>query len=101
MKNHHRRAQEHPDRSRLLGRENPGACLKSSANGNGKTPARQSDSGQIVVEYVLLLVVAVTIAIFLTSRMISRNPGNPGFVIGGWDKIIRQIGLDYSGESRP
>lgn len=52
------------------------------------------DNGQIVVEYVLLLVIAVSIAIIITTGLISRDPDNPGVVIEAWDALIKQIGAD-------
>ncbi len=51
-------------------------------------------SGQIVVEYVLLLIVAVGISMVLISTLVSRNPDSPGFLILRWDQIIRFIGSD-------
>lgn len=51
-------------------------------------------SGQIVVEYVLLLVVGVTIVVLITSTMVSRNPDNPGFLVKKWFDIIKAIGAD-------
>lgn len=56
----------------------------------------QSDSGQIVIEYVLLLVIAVSIAALITRTMIAQRPGESGFVITFWQEIINQIGSDKS-----
>jgi hypothetical protein len=50
--------------------------------------------GQIVVEYVLLLVIGVSIAILITSTMVSRNPNSPGFLVKKWVDIIKLIGED-------
>jgi hypothetical protein len=61
---------------------------------NGKLSRRQSNSGQIVVEYVLLLVVAVTLAILITKLVISPKKDNPGFVINAWEAMIQQIGVE-------
>ena len=51
-------------------------------------------SGQIVVEYVLLLVIGVTVALIITSLMVSRNPESPGFIIQKWVEILQVIGGD-------
>jgi uncharacterized protein (UPF0333 family) len=53
-----------------------------------------NQKGQIVVEYILLLVVAVAIAAFITSTMVSRDPNSPGFLVVQWMNIITAIGAD-------
>jgi len=61
-----------------------------------KKPRGQSSSGQIVVEYVLLLMIGVTIAMLLVSEVVSRNPDDPGFLMAKWHQIIQTIGQDYA-----
>ena len=51
-------------------------------------------SGQIVVEYILLLAVAVVVAALITKTMISRDQDNPGFVLTAWRDVITTIGED-------
>lgn len=53
-----------------------------------------SGQGQVIVEYVLLLVIIVGLGTFIISQMASRNEESPGFLIGQWNAIIRQIGAD-------
>ena len=53
-----------------------------------------AQKGQILVEYILLLIVAVAVASLMISAMVSRNPEDPGFLISKWDKILRFIGAD-------
>ncbi len=50
--------------------------------------------GQIVVEYVLLLVLAVGLAALLVSRLVSRNADNPGILVAKWHKILEVVGDD-------
>lgn len=57
---------------------------------------RRGQSGQIVVEYILLLVVGVGVATIITSQMVSRNPNRPGFLIVKWLDIIKTVGADTS-----
>jgi hypothetical protein len=52
------------------------------------------NKGQIVVEYVLLLLVAVLLATLITRAMVSRNSDKPGFVIQAWQGIISFIADD-------
>lgn len=54
--------------------------------------------GQVVVEYVLLLVVSVAVATLIVSLMVSRQSDNPGFLIEKWKEIIDFIGSDYPDE---
>jgi hypothetical protein len=72
---------------------------------NGNPKARQfrakplyqrRQSGQIVVEYVLLLSIAVTIAIMVTRRLVGREEGSEGMVIKAWQTLITQIGADHA-----
>lgn len=50
--------------------------------------------GQVVVEYALLLVIAVSIAFLISTTLVSRDPNSPGFLIVKWHEIIQMIGLD-------
>jgi len=50
--------------------------------------------GQIVVEYVLLLVIAVSLSAFLVSQLVSRNPDEPGILVAKWHAIMKVIGDD-------
>jgi uncharacterized protein (UPF0333 family) len=54
----------------------------------------KSSKGQVVIEYVLLLIVAVLVALLITKFMVSRNPDEPGVVVDKWNKINRAIGDD-------
>jgi hypothetical protein len=51
-------------------------------------------SGQVVIEYILLLIISVAIAILIIDTMVSRSPEGPGFLIVKWTKLIRFIGSD-------
>lgn len=61
-----------------------------------KERSRLGENGQIVIEYVLLLVVAVTLATLITRMMVGREQGNEGFVIRAWQTLITQIGADHA-----
>lgn len=50
--------------------------------------------GQIVVEYVLLLMIAVLLAFVITTTLVSRDPNSPGFLIAKWYQILQTIGGD-------
>ncbi len=65
------------------------------ANSSPQSILRGS-SGQIVVEYVLLLVIGVGLAVLITKQMVSRNPDKPGFLVKKWVGIIETIGKDHA-----
>jgi len=54
-----------------------------------------------VVEYVLLLIVAVSLAILITNAMVGRSDGNEGFVITKWKQIISAIAQDRADDVGP
>lgn len=57
--------------------------------------------GQIVVEYVLLLIIAVSLAYLLVSQMVSRNHDSPGFLVAKWQNILNVIGADMPDKHCP
>ncbi|MCB0410897.1 MAG: hypothetical protein KDD22_00105, partial [Bdellovibrionales bacterium] len=61
----------------------------------------QNSRGQIVVEYVLLLIIAVSVAFLMTSQMVSRSEESPGFVISKWKGLIDAIGADPADDLNP
>ncbi len=57
----------------------------------------RNERGQIVVEYVLLLSVAVTIAMIIVSQLVKRDaddPENSGALIKKWRQIQETIAKD-------
>lgn len=55
---------------------------------------QKTQSGQVVVEYTLLLVVGVMVAFIITTSLVSRDENSPGILINKWLSIIRVIGAD-------
>jgi uncharacterized protein (UPF0333 family) len=53
-----------------------------------------SERGQIVVEYVLLVVIGITVAAIYTSTLVSRDPDSPGFLVAKWFQMVKAIGAD-------
>ncbi|MEN0059097.1 MAG: hypothetical protein AAGB31_09695 [Bdellovibrio sp.] len=54
----------------------------------------KNQKGQIVVEYVLLLVIAVSVSALLMSQLVSRNTEEPGVLVSKWHSILQVIGSD-------
>jgi hypothetical protein len=59
-----------------------------------KSFSLKKNSGQVVVEYVLLLVIAVAVAALITKELVKRDPENPGILVEKWDAILKTIGED-------
>ena len=60
------------------------ACLKRSHKAQG---------GQVIVEYVLLLMLALLIAVIATRTLVSRGD-QKGAIITVWQSLIVEIGRD-------
>lgn len=54
----------------------------------------KNQKGQILVEYLLLMVIAIACAAALTNKLIGRSDTNQGIIITQWNKIITIIGND-------
>lgn len=54
----------------------------------------RNNSGQLIVEYVLILSIAAVVAGIVASTLASRDPDNPGAIITGWSKVVESIGKD-------
>lgn len=64
---------------------------RSLLRGQGK---RSSQSGQIIFEFVLLIVVCLTLITLISSRIVSRDPNSPGLLISKWSELSQAIGSD-------
>lgn len=53
-----------------------------------------SERGQVIIEYVLLMVVALGLAAIIMKSVINRDPSNPGFLMKKWQTLVEQIGAD-------
>ena len=54
----------------------------------------KNNSGQILVEYLLLMVIAVGLATLLTKSLIGRGDSNQGMVIKAWNSVLKNISND-------
>lgn len=50
--------------------------------------------GQIVVEYVLLLIIGMLIVATLLSQLVKRDASNPGMLVAKWQALLQVIGSD-------
>ncbi len=73
-------------------------------NTNPKTPLslkascarslRLGRSGQVVIEYVLLMVLMAGIGAFIVRNFVSRNVEEPGILVAKWNQILEVIATD-------
>jgi hypothetical protein len=54
----------------------------------------KGQSGQIIIEYVLLMIVVVGIAAVIVKGVVSRDKSDPGFLIQAWSDLVQTIGKD-------
>jgi hypothetical protein len=54
----------------------------------------QGSRGQIVVEYVLILVVVISVAFLITKLTVNRDTDSPGFIVSRWNSMINAVGKD-------
>lgn len=66
-----------------------------------KRIGKRGQEGQLAVEYILLLVTSVAIAVLITSTMVSRSESTPGFLIKKWREILDVIGSDPADDVAP
>lgn len=54
----------------------------------------KNKKGQVLIEYLLLMVIAIGCVTILTKSLVNREDANPGLIIKAWDKMIKTIGED-------
>lgn len=59
-----------------------------------KTKTNHNSRGQVIVEYVLLMVIAVAVAALISRELVSRQEDSPGILVEKWHSILQTIGDD-------
>ena len=54
----------------------------------------KNNRGQVLVEYLLLMVIAIGCVTIMTKALISRSDDSPGMIIKAWDGILKTISND-------
>ncbi|MCB0378971.1 MAG: hypothetical protein KDD33_10800 [Bdellovibrionales bacterium] len=52
------------------------------------------NSGQIIVEYILLITISVAIATLLTTLLVGRGEGRSGIIINKWGQLLQIVAED-------
>jgi hypothetical protein len=79
-----------------MGQRRHGNFSSSICRGSALSSLKNS-KGQIIIEYILILLVVVSIAALLISRLAQRDQENPGILIKKWCEIQKFIGGDNPG----
>ncbi len=61
----------------------------------------KNKKGQVLVEYLLLMVIAVGCVTLLMKPLVGRDSANPGIITGAWQKILNNIGDDLPDCAKP
>lgn len=77
----------------------PSRCLPQFIHSEKRQTGQ--NKGQIVVEYILLLIVAVSLAALIVRVLVHRDPDNPGAVIKAWTGIVEFISDDKPDDVAP
>lgn len=51
-------------------------------------------SGQVVIEYILLLVIVTSLGAVIIKGLVSRDSSEPGLLVAKWHDIIKTIAQD-------
>ncbi len=54
----------------------------------------RNQNGQVLVEYMLLLLISVSFATLLVSQLVSRKEGSEGIIISSWSRMLKTLGND-------
>lgn len=54
----------------------------------------KNKQGQVIVEYVLLLMIAVSIAALVVKQLGSRSPDEPGLIVLKWQQVLQAVAKD-------
>lgn len=74
--------------------QNANLCLPNCKPSQGKIHRRHREGGQVIIEYILLMVVALGLATLIMKSVVSRDPGESGFLMRRWQAMLEQIAKD-------
>ena len=61
----------------------------------------QRQRGQVIIEYILLLIVAMGLATIIMKSIVKRDPNEAGFLMERWQAMIDQIAKDDPNKRGP
>ena len=68
-----------------------------------KSKIIKSRAGQVLVEYLLLMVIAIGCSAILTKKLVSRDTSNggTGLIVDAWNRLLTAIGHDVPDCDKP
>ena len=61
--------------------------------------SKNEESGQVVIEYILLLVIAVSVSAIISTSVVGRNQDSPGFLTKAWSGLIQFVATDQTDDT--
>jgi len=79
-------------------KKNKSSYLKCEFNPENKKLSLLQNKGQVVLEYLLLMVVVVSMAAVLTQALVKRSAdeSGQGMIVKSWNKMLGIIGNDLA-----
>lgn len=62
---------------------------------------RSAEAGQVIIEYILLLVVTVALSAMIMRSVVNRDPGDAGFLMKRWQGLVDQVAKDDPNKRGP
>ncbi len=75
-------------------RKSKGATSLPGASLEKRKKTMHNQSGQAVIEYVLLLVIVTSLGAIIIRDLVSRNTDQPGILVSKWNDILKTIAKD-------
>lgn len=69
-------------------------CTANQCLNKFKGLFKKNRKGQVVLEYILLMVLMAGLGAFIVRSFVSRNADEPGILVTKWDSILKVIAED-------
>ncbi len=60
---------------------------------------KSRESGQVAIEYIMIVVISVIVVTIFIKGFVSREKAAPGAIIKAWDGVIKKIEKDKTDEA--
>ena len=72
----------------------------TKAQSGSKAPSKRSlgligrQAGQVVIEYVLLMVILASLGAVIMRSFVSRDSSDPGILVAKWNNLLKTVAQD-------